>query len=226
MERSARVAIGCLLLISILPPRCNRKVRSETLIRVKSGTARTAALICSACSTLLADTVISRTVWLGVDSTISTAPIIPPTAPIAAETLPNMPGCFFKCIRNVMLYASFGVLFIDLFEAPNRRASCEVFSSLTSNHRKEQGRIGATAGSFSSTAPGALTVTAPDRRSAFVLQHVQAGVPIRDIDQPIGRDQNVGSLRGQRDVGTRIDQLFRRRGHPVTNFFRRECVLN
>jgi hypothetical protein len=32
-----------------------------------------------------------------------------------------MPGCFFTRIRNVMLYASFGVLFIALFEAPSRR---------------------------------------------------------------------------------------------------------
>src|SRR5215831_2006526 len=32
----------------------------------------------------------------------------------------------------------------------------------------------------------------PDVCSAFVLQHVQAGVPIRDVDQAVGCDQDIG----------------------------------
>src|SRR4051812_40612114 len=56
---------------------------------------------------------------------------------------------------------------------------------------------------------------ASTRYSAFVLQHVQPGIPIRDVDQSVGGDQDIGGFGCQRDIGTWIDQLLRRRRHPV-----------
>src|ERR1700722_9605215 len=63
-------------------------------------------------------------------------------------------------------------------------------------------------------------------KSAFVLQHVQAGVPIRDVHQPIGGDQDIGGFRCQCDIWARIDQLLGSRRYPVGNLFWREWVLD
>ena len=46
IERSSRVRIGDFDTTSILPPRCSRNVRSETLCTSTPGSARTASTIC------------------------------------------------------------------------------------------------------------------------------------------------------------------------------------
>ena len=49
MERSSRLRMGCFDDISILPPRCIRNVRSETLPRTTPSMARSSSTISSAC---------------------------------------------------------------------------------------------------------------------------------------------------------------------------------
>ncbi|CAM5601141.1 hypothetical protein SCALM49S_08736 [Streptomyces californicus] len=48
MDRSSRLRMGCLDCISILPPRCMRKVRSETLPRLTPSMPRSCSTISSA----------------------------------------------------------------------------------------------------------------------------------------------------------------------------------
>ena len=60
------------------------------------------------------------------------------------------------------------------------------------------------------------------RVSAFVLEYVQSGVPIRDVDESIGGDQDIGSFCREGNFRTWIDQLLGRRRHPVTDFLRCE----
>src|ERR1700674_3149705 len=62
--------------------------------------------------------------------------------------------------------------------------------------------------------------------SAFVLQYVQAVVPVGDVYQSIGGDQDIGGFCRERNFGAWIDQLFGRRRHPVGDFLGRECVLD
>jgi hypothetical protein len=62
IERSSRVLTETLGVISILPPRCIRNVRSETLSTETSSSARTAATTASPCAASSQATVTSRTV--------------------------------------------------------------------------------------------------------------------------------------------------------------------
>ena len=75
-------------------------------------------------------------------------------------------------------------------------------------------------------APPRASGAAPGRarRLSLVLQHVESGVPVADVDQPVLRDEDVGGLRGERDVRPRIDQLLRRRRNPRRDFLRRELI--
>ena len=57
-----------------------------------------------------------------------------------------------------------------------------------------------------------------------VLQNVEPGVPVADVDQPVARHEQVRALGRARDVRPRIDQLGRRRRHPRRHLARRELV--
>src|SRR2546425_12125393 len=61
---------------------------------------------------------------------------------------------------------------------------------------------------------------------AFVLQNVQACIPVADIHESISRDIDIGSLGCERNVRARIDQSLRRRWLPICDFLWRECVLD
>ena len=62
-DKSSRVFNGTLDAISILPPRCNKKVRSLTLRTVKFGFLASAAVISSACAESIVSQVISMTTF-------------------------------------------------------------------------------------------------------------------------------------------------------------------
>jgi hypothetical protein len=103
MERSSRVRIGTLLWISIFPPRCMRKVRSDTLTTRTPFRRFSRATICWPCSLSRALIVMSRMIRWPLDSTRSTAPMSPPASPMASATRPSMPGRFRIPRRTVRL---------------------------------------------------------------------------------------------------------------------------
>ena len=103
MERSFRVLIGTLGWTSIFPPRCIRKVRSETFTTLTPGIAFTVLMISCAWSIPRARAVTSRITVPFPWPERSTAPISPPASPIAVVTLPSMPTLFWISNRIVML---------------------------------------------------------------------------------------------------------------------------
>ena len=103
MERSSRVLTETLPLTSILPPRCMRKVRSETFFTVTPSTVFTAAVIRWPCPSSLALQLMSRVMNCEPASTRSMAPISPPASPIAEVTLPSIPGLLAIWTRMVRL---------------------------------------------------------------------------------------------------------------------------
>ena len=103
MERSSRVRIGTLLLTSILPPRCIRKVRSEMFEILTTGSLRSLSMIRWPCSLSRALMVMSRKTRSPVISTRSTAPMSPPALPMTEVTRPSMPGRFRMPILTVKL---------------------------------------------------------------------------------------------------------------------------
>src|SRR5438034_11703470 len=60
--------------------------------------------------------------------------------------------------------------------------------------------------------------------SAFVLQHVQAGIPVRHIYQSILCDQDIRGFCGECNIGAWVDQLLGRGRYPVGEFLWRECI--
>ncbi len=103
MLRSSRVRIGTLLWISILPPRCMRKVRSEMLAIRAPVVARRRSMMSWACRLSRALIVMSRSTRSPLISTRSTAPISPPPLPMTEVTRPSMPGLFRISRRTVKL---------------------------------------------------------------------------------------------------------------------------
>ena len=103
MERSFRVLIATLGWSAIFPPRCIRKVRSETFTTFTPGIALTASMIFWACSMPFARAVTSRVTVPFPWPERSTAPMSPPTSPIAVVTLPSMPTLFWISNRIVIL---------------------------------------------------------------------------------------------------------------------------
>ena len=84
-ERSSRVFSGTFDLISSLPPRCKRNVRSLTLRTTRLGDAALiASVIASACSASVASHVTSITTRSWCDSTTSSAVSVPPACATAA----------------------------------------------------------------------------------------------------------------------------------------------
>ena len=103
MERSFRVFTGILLWISIFPPRCIRKVRSETFTTLTPGICFMVLMISCACSIPRARAVTSRMTVPFPWPERSIAPMSPPAVPIAVVTLPSMPTLFWISNRIVML---------------------------------------------------------------------------------------------------------------------------
>ena len=103
MERSLRVLIGLLDRTSILPPRCARKVRSDTFTTFTPGSFPTAAAISFSCSSSRALTVMSRMTVSLPKPAMSTAPMSPPALPMADVTRPSIPTRFWISTRMVML---------------------------------------------------------------------------------------------------------------------------
>ena len=78
-ERSSRVFSGTLDWTSSFPPRCNRKVLSETFLTFRIGEAESAAVIFSAWLTSIASQVTSITTFSSCDSATSSAVIVAPS---------------------------------------------------------------------------------------------------------------------------------------------------
>src|SRR5688572_16201307 len=110
IDRSSRVLTGLLLLISILPPRCIRNVRSDTCTTFTPSMARRRSTICCPCRSSLALNVRSR---VSVDlpmATTSMAPMSPPALPMAEVILPSIPGWFRISSRTVRLWLAVGAV--------------------------------------------------------------------------------------------------------------------
>jgi hypothetical protein len=103
MDRSSRVLSGALFWTRIFPPRCMRKVRSDTLMTRTPSRVRIATTMACPCSSSRALMVRSRTTRSRVESTMSTAPMSPPASPIADVTRPSMPGRLRISTRTVTL---------------------------------------------------------------------------------------------------------------------------
>ncbi len=103
IERSSRVFTDILPRTSILPPRCIRKVRSETLTTLTARTPRILSTICWPWGSSRALNVRSRVIVDLPTWTRSIAPISPPALPIAEVTCPSMPGLFVISSRTVRL---------------------------------------------------------------------------------------------------------------------------
>ncbi len=103
MLRSSRVRIGTLLWISILPPRCMRKVRSEMFAIRTPAVLLTRSMMSWACRLSRALIVMSRSTRSPLISTRSTAPMSPPALPMTEVTRPSMPGLFRISRRTVKL---------------------------------------------------------------------------------------------------------------------------
>ena len=103
IDRSSRFFTVARPLISILPPRCMRKVRSETLTTRTPPTPRIFSTICSPCASSRALNVRSRVTVDLPTVTRSTAPMSPPALPMAEVTRPSIPGWLSTSTRTVRL---------------------------------------------------------------------------------------------------------------------------
>ena len=103
IERSSRVFTGAFEFMWILPPRCNRNVRSETRSTVTPGTSRQAATISSACVASVASTLTSRTLLAASTRTRSIASRSPPASAIARARSAKLPGRSSRRTRRVRL---------------------------------------------------------------------------------------------------------------------------
>ena len=103
IDRSSRVFTGTLFWMPIFPPRCIRKVRSETLTTRTPSTRRSAATMSWPWRSSRASMVKSRTITSRSSSTMSTAPMSPPASPMADVTRPSIPGRFRMPTRTVRL---------------------------------------------------------------------------------------------------------------------------
>src|SRR3990170_1728372 len=95
IDRSSRVLTLILPRTSILPPRCMRKVRSETLTTFTPVTARIRSTTCWPWRSSRALNVRSRVIVDLPTSTRSIAPMSPPALPMADVTRPSIPGLFW-----------------------------------------------------------------------------------------------------------------------------------
>src|SRR4029450_745587 len=84
-DKSSRCLSGTLGVTSILPPKCSRKVRSDTFRTLKPSSAAIAFVIDSECATSLALQLTSTTSMLGCDSATSSAVIAPPASATTLE---------------------------------------------------------------------------------------------------------------------------------------------
>ena len=103
IERSSRVLTGIRPRTAILPPRCIRNVRSETLSTDTPSRLPTASTTASPCSASAHATVTSRTTSPPSTRTRSIAPRMEPVSPIAPATRANAPGRCLWRTRIVML---------------------------------------------------------------------------------------------------------------------------
>ncbi len=95
MDRSSRLRMGCLDAISILPPRCIRNVRSETLPSVTPSMPRSFSTISSACEVEVAAMVTSMRSFSWPEAVTSRPVTEPPedsTAVVSWETAVPLAG--------------------------------------------------------------------------------------------------------------------------------------
>ena len=93
---------GTFELISILPPRCSRNVRSLTLCTSTPSIAATEVCSSTACSPSAAEQVTSRRSLVALDSTMSIPVTTPPRAAMSVATAPTTPWSGRVCSRMVM----------------------------------------------------------------------------------------------------------------------------
>lgn len=115
MERSSRLRMGCLDAISILPPRCIRKVRSETLPRLTPSIPRSFSTISSACAVEVAAMVTSIRSFSWPEAVTSRPVTDPPedsTAVVSWETAVPLAG---TSRRTVIEYETLGAVAMAVF---------------------------------------------------------------------------------------------------------------
>ena len=101
-DRSSRCFSGTFGVTSILPPRCSRKVRSDTFRTLKPSSAAIALVIDSECATSLALQLTSTTSMLGCDSATSRAVIAPPASATTLESRAVAAGSVGASTRTVI----------------------------------------------------------------------------------------------------------------------------
>ena len=111
-DRSSRVRTLTRPFVSILPPRCIRNARSDTLRTRTPSIRRRSSWSCAPMASSGQSTVTSRTWTAGVASTRSIAPRLQPRSPTTVATCANMPGRLAissrKTRRNAGLNAARG----------------------------------------------------------------------------------------------------------------------
>ena len=108
-DRSSRCFSATFGVTSILPPRCSRKVRSETLRTLKPSWASMALVIDSEWATSLALQDTSTTSICGCDSTTSSAVIAPPASATTVDRRAVAAGSVGASTRTVIEYPGLGV---------------------------------------------------------------------------------------------------------------------
>src|SRR6185312_8856519 len=121
---SSRCLSGTVGTTSSLPPRCNRKVRSETLRTCTPGRASMAAEIASAWSASDASQLTSTTITSGRDSTTSSAVSDPPAAETAAASSEVAPKVDGTSVRRVIEYPGLGLAMRVLLLCRATSAGC------------------------------------------------------------------------------------------------------
>ena len=110
IERSSRVFTGDRGTTSIFPPRCIRKVRSETWRTSTPSTCRTFSTTWSRWAASAARMVTSRTLVPFSTRTMSIAPSDAPASPMAAASRANEPGESSSRVRIVALNEADGCM--------------------------------------------------------------------------------------------------------------------
>src|SRR5579871_6272137 len=114
MDRSSRLRSGTFDRISILPPRCMRKVRSLTLCTVTPGTSAIAATSDSACAVSVAAQVTSTRSLPRLPELTSSAVTTPPACSTARVISLTARPCEATSRRAVMEYDTLGAMVMSL----------------------------------------------------------------------------------------------------------------
>lgn len=117
-DSSSRLRSATLGVTSILPPRCSRNVRSETLRTVTPSSFSRQATTCSACAESAVSQVRSTTTAVLSESTTSTAVTTPPASPTAVVRRPIAEASARTETRMVMENPALGKRCVAVVTSP------------------------------------------------------------------------------------------------------------